>query len=83
MIDVTRMSSRGQVVIPKSIRERLKLREGDKLIAFARNNLIILRRYEEESILGLLSQPVREKMAELSIEGKDIDDAVEWARKRH
>ena len=83
MIDVTKISSRGQVVIPKSIRDRLKLREGDKLIAFAKNNLIILRRYEEESILGLLSQPVREKMAELAIEGKDVDDAVEWARKRH
>jgi len=83
MIDVTRISSRGQVVIPKSIRDRLKLREGDKLIAFARNNLIILRRYEEESILGLLSQPIREKMTELAIEGKDVDDAVEWAKKRH
>ena len=82
MIDVTKMSSRGQVVIPKSIRDRLKLREGDKLIAFASNNLIILRRYEEESILGLLSQPIREKMAGLGVTGKDIDDAVEWTRKR-
>ena len=82
MIDVTRISSRGQVVIPKSIRDRLKLREGDKLIAFARDNLIILRRYEEESILGLLSQPIREKMARLGVTRKDIDDAVEWTRKR-
>ena len=82
MIDVTRISSKGQVVIPKSIRDRLNLREGDKLIAFARDNLIILRRYEEESILGLLSQPIREKMARLAVKRKDVDDAVDWARKR-
>lgn len=82
MIDVTRISSRGQVVIPKSIRDRLNLREGDKLIAYARDNLIILRRYEEESILGLLSQPIREKMARLAVKRKDVDDAVDWARKR-
>jgi len=82
MIDVIRMSSRGQVVIPKSIRDRLNLREGDKLIALARGNLVILRRYEEESILGLLSQTIREKIAGLAVERKDVDDAVEWARKR-
>jgi AbrB family looped-hinge helix DNA binding protein len=44
MIDVTRISSKGQVVIPKPIRESLKLREGDRLIAYARGDLIILKR---------------------------------------
>lgn len=83
MIDVTRISSKGQVVIPKPIRESLKLKEGDRLIAYARGDLIIFRRYEgEESILSLLSQPVRKKMAELGVTRKDVDDAVEWARER-
>jgi len=84
MIDVTKVSSKGQIVIPKPIRENLKLMEGDKLIAYARGDLIILRRLEgEESILSLLSQPIRKKMAELGVTRKDIDDAVEWARERH
>lgn len=83
MIDVTRISSKGQVVIPKPIRESLKLKEGDRLIAYARGDLIILRRLEgEESILSLLSQPVRKKMAELGVTRKDVDNAVEWARER-
>jgi len=83
MIDVTRISSKGQVVIPKPIRESLKLKEGDRLIAYARGDLIIFRRYEgEESILSLLSQPVRKRMAELGVTRKDVDDAVEWARER-
>ena len=56
MIDVTRISSKGQVVIPKPIRESLKLREGDRLIAYARGDLIILKRLKGgESILSLLS----------------------------
>ena len=83
MIDVTKISSKGQIVIPKPIRDSLKLMEGDKLIAYARGDLIILRRLEEEeSILSLLSQPIRKKMAELGVTRKAVDNAVEWARER-
>ena len=83
MIDVTKISSKGQVVIPKPIRDSLKLMEGDRLIAYARGDLIIFKRLNGgESILSLLSQPTREKMEEQGITMKDLDDAVEWARKR-
>ena len=83
MIEVTRMSSKGQVVIPKDIRENLKLKEGDKLIAYNKGDLIILRRLEgEESILSLLSQPISRKIAELGVTRKDLDDAIRWAREK-
>lgn len=83
MIDVTKISSKGQVVIPKPIRESLKLMEGDKLIAYARGDLIILKRLKEgDSILSLLSQPTRKKMEKLGVTRKDVDNAVEWARER-
>ena len=83
MIDVTKISSKGQVVIPKPIRESLKLREGDRLIAYARGDLIILKRVKGgESILSLLSQPTRKKMEDLGVTRKDVDNAVDWARER-
>ena len=83
MIDVTKISSKGQVVIPKPIRDSLKLMEGDRLIAYARGDLIIFKRLNGgESILSLLSKPTREKMEELGMTRKDVEDAVEWARKR-
>jgi len=83
MIDVTRISSKGQVVIPKPIRDSLKLMEGDRLIAYARGDLIIFKRLNGgESILSLLSQPTREKVEDLGITRKDVEDAVEWARER-
>ena len=83
MIEVTKMSSKGQVVIPKEIRENLKLKEGDKLIAYNKGDLIILRRLEgEESILSLLSQPISRKIAELGVTRKDLDDAIRWAREK-
>jgi len=49
MIDTTKMSSRGQVVIPLDMREDIK--EGDKLIVIRKDNEIILKKSIPESAL--------------------------------
>lgn len=51
-IDTTKMSSRGQVVIPLDMRYDIK--EGDKLIVIRKNDEIILKR--SISDLALLSE---------------------------
>ena len=48
-IDITRISSRGQVVIPLEMRKDLK--EGDKLIVIRRDNEIILKKDIPEAAL--------------------------------
>lgn len=82
MVELLKLSSKGQVVIPKAIRNKLNLREGDRLILFSRGNLLILRRVEgEESVLSILTQPVREKILKLGIKREDVQEAVSWTRK--
>lgn len=49
IIDVTKMSSRGQVVIPLDIRKDIK--EGDKLIVIRRDDEIILKKSIPESAI--------------------------------
>ena len=49
IIDTTRMSSRGQVVIPLDMREDIK--EGDKLIVIRRDDEIILKKSIPESAI--------------------------------
>ena len=48
-IDTTRMSSRGQVVIPLDLRKGI--REGDKLIVIRKNDEIILKKSIPETAL--------------------------------
>ena len=48
-IDVTKMSSRGQVVIPLAMRQGIK--EGDKLIILKRDDEIVLKRSLPESAI--------------------------------
>ncbi len=49
IIDTTRMSSRGQVVIPLDMRQDIK--EGDKLIIIKKDDEIILKKSIPESAI--------------------------------
>ncbi len=46
IIDVTKVSDKGQVVIPKEIRDRLNFTEGSKLIVIATEDAVVLQRIE-------------------------------------
>ena len=49
IIDTTKMSSRGQVVIPLDM--RVDIKEGDKLIVIRKDNEIILKKSIPESAI--------------------------------
>lgn len=46
IIEVTKVSDKGQVVIPKEIRDKFKFTEGSKLIVVATGNAVILQKIE-------------------------------------
>jgi AbrB family looped-hinge helix DNA binding protein len=46
IIDVTKVSDKGQVVIPKEVRDRLQMGPGTKLIVVATDDAVILQRIE-------------------------------------
>ena len=46
IIDVTKVSDKGQVVIPKEVRDRLRLSPGTKLIVVATDDAVVLQRID-------------------------------------
>jgi len=44
MADTTKMSSRGQIVVPRNIREKLDLEPGDTFAVFASEGAMILKK---------------------------------------
>jgi AbrB family looped-hinge helix DNA binding protein len=44
MLDTTRISSKGQVVIPKRVREALGLKPGDPLLVGVQGDMIVIRK---------------------------------------
>lgn len=63
-IDIVKVTSRGQIVIPKNIRDGLGIKKGSRLLAYSKNDEIILKLLSgtesdlEKSLnLGVLRNP--------------------------
>lgn len=81
-LEMTRVSSKGQVVIPGLIRERLGLTGGSRLLVFGEGDTIILKK------VGLASEETRETLAavrkkirELRVTREDVSREIRLVRK--
>ena len=83
-IEVTSISSRGQVVIPQNLRDKLKIREGEKFVVIGEDNTIILRKLEMPSFKGFdkLLAKTREFAKKNELKEADIEQAIKNARKK-
>ncbi|MFP4589453.1 MAG: AbrB/MazE/SpoVT family DNA-binding domain-containing protein [Candidatus Acetothermia bacterium] len=70
-VDTTKISSRGQVVIPKRLREDLGLGTGDSLIIVKKGDSLILRKLTLEDIARETDRQLEEG------ETMSIDEAFE------
>ncbi len=79
--DIIKVSSKGQIVIPREIRKKLGVKGGEKLLVLTCDGDIVLRKTKELS-LDEITERIEKVTKE---EGVDIDklvaEAAEWARK--
>ncbi|MFW6111102.1 MAG: AbrB/MazE/SpoVT family DNA-binding domain-containing protein [Thermoproteota archaeon] len=82
-LSVTKTSSKGQVVIPKHIREKLGLEQGTLLLTYTMGDKVVLKKlsHPERGIFSELSEPVRQKVIERGIDRKDVKRAIREVRK--
>lgn len=81
-VEVTSMSSRGQIVIPQAVRDKLNLFEGEKFVVIGEDDTIILKKLEMPSFKGFdkLLEKTREFAKNKKIKPKDVDEAIKRAR---
>ncbi len=79
---LTKVSAKGQIVIPKDLRERLNLEEGDTLLVYSTDSTLVIRKVtKQETVLPSIAEPVRKKIRQLGITRKDVSKAIERARR--
>jgi AbrB family looped-hinge helix DNA binding protein len=82
--EVTKMSSKGQVVIPQRLRDRMHIKEGSKFAVVGMDDTIILKKLEPpkwedfDRAVGKLRKLGKEK----DISEKAVEKAVKESRKR-
>ena len=80
----TRMSSKGQVVIPESIRKRLDLKEGAQFLVIGDDDVVILKVVTPPNIneFDALIKQARKQAKEVGLKPNDINSATAKARGR-
>jgi len=83
-IEITSVSSRGQVVIPQSLRDKLKIREGEKFVVIGEDNTIVLRKLKISSFKGFdkLLAKTKEFARKNELKEEEVEQAIKNARKK-
>jgi AbrB family looped-hinge helix DNA binding protein len=81
----TKLSSKGQVVIPESIRKSLKLKVGDQFIVVGQGDSMILKTISPPSLsqFDSLLAKVRTQARKAGIRKSDVKAAIAWARSKN
>lgn len=83
-IITTKLSSKGQVVIPEAIRNIMHLHSGDQFLVIAEKDVIILKAIDRPNIdeYKSLIRNIRKVSKKLGLTKNDIDTAIENTRKK-
>jgi len=83
-LSTTRMSSKGQVVIPEDIRNRLKLKTGSRFVVVGKNDVIILKTIASPTMADFddLVTEARKQAQKAGLRPGDIPDAIKRVRRR-
>ena len=80
----TKMSSKGQVVIPESIRKQLNLTTGSQFVVIGKDDVLILKTIPEPSLNAFepLIKQARNEAKKAGMRRSDVAKAILKARKK-
>ena len=83
-IEITSVSSRGQIVIPQHLRNRMRIHAGEKFVVIGEDNTIVLKKLEMPSFSGVdkLLKKTRDFAEKKGIKEKDVESAIKQARQK-
>ena len=75
----TKVSSKGQVVIPVNVRKAASLKKGEKILAIAIDDMVVLKKIVDKSFEETM-KPVWNRVRQLGLSEEDIGAIIEEAR---
>ena len=83
MPEFTKLSSRGQVVIPQAVRDQLRLEEGAQFLVVAQDDSILLKKLKTPDIKSWkeITKPFRQASEKSGFSEKDLENLISEVRK--
>lgn len=78
IIDMGKVSSRGQIAIPSDIRSQMGLREGEKVLFMLQDDTLLMKRVTAQTFESI-TRPLKE--AKKKIKEEDVSELVHQLRK--
>lgn len=83
---MTRISEKGQVVIPSSLRQEMGIETSDQFLVFGEGSTIILKRIEKPALqksLSTLLKPLQKVVSEVGFTRSELAKAIKELRKQN
>jgi len=81
MIEMGKISSRGQVAIPSDIRNLMGLEEGTKILFFAEEDMLFIKKVTDQTF-SQITMPLKAAFKRSRMKEKDVPDIVHRFRKK-
>ncbi len=82
-VELTRVSEKGQIVIPSSLRNLMKIQKSDKFLVFGEGNTIILKKVEKPEFkksFDEIARPIRAAVKKAGLKRKDLAKVIRGVR---
>ncbi len=83
-IELTRISEKGQVVIPSQIRKKLIIQKSDRFLVFGDKDTVILKRIDRPQIkktFDEIAEPLRKAATEFGLTKEYLQHTIKEVRK--
>jgi len=75
----TRVSSKGQVVIPEAVKKAANVREGEDLLVVAIGDTIVMKKLSDLTFEEV-ARPIWQAVRAMGLSGEDLDELIEEAK---
>lgn len=82
-IELTRISEKGQIVIPSSLRKDMGIKRSDQFMIFGEDGTVILKKIETLAIkktFDEIAKPLREAAKQVGLTKADLQKAIKDVR---
>lgn len=79
-VEIGTVSARGQIAIPSDIREKMNLKEGEKVLFFLEGDSLLIKKVQSMS-WEEITKPLREAAQKAGLKEEDVPDLIHRMRK--